>query len=84
MPLTHVSRSTWYILVAIYVSMFAMGVATLLYANHVATENSRKWCHLLVTLDEAYQQTPPQSPAGRRVADDIHHLRTDLHCGGKR
>lgn len=82
MPLTHrpFSRSTWWLLVVICASQFAMVIGGILYTNHVAAENARKWCNLLVTLDEAYQANPPPSAIGKRVASDIHNLRTDLRC----
>lgn len=84
-PLTHrISRSTWYLLVVIYVSMAALVFANTLYTNNVAESNARKWCHLLVTLDEAYKATPPRTDTGQRVADDIHNLRADLRCGHRR
>lgn len=44
-------------------------------------EADRRWCRMLTTLDEAYQAAPPQSETGRRLAADIHELRTDLGCG---
>lgn len=83
MPLTHIGKATWYLLVAIYVSMFAAVGVTAWYANRVADENSRKWCDLLVTLDEAYQEHPPQTPAGQRAAADIHDLRTEFGCSSR-
>lgn len=83
-PLTHrISRSTWYLLAAIYVSMFALTVANVFYTNRVAETNARKWCALLVTLDETYQRQAPQTAPGRQVAADIHQLRTDIRCAAK-
>lgn len=80
-PLTHgISRSTWYLLVVIYVSLFALAFANMWYTNRVAEQNTRKWCNLLVTLDEAYQEHPPQTEAGQRAARDIHQLRTEFDC----
>lgn len=84
-PLTHrVSRSTVYVLVVIYLSMAAMVAASILYSNYVSRVNEQKWCHLLVTLDSSYRANPPQTPAGRNVAADIHRLLADLRCGSKR
>lgn len=76
-------RSTWYGLAVVLVSMFAMVAANMLYTNYIAEQDAQKWCHLLVTLDEAYQAQPPTSPTGRQVAADTHQLRLDLHCAGK-
>jgi hypothetical protein len=82
MPLTHrpFSRSTWYVLAVIAATQFLMIIGGILYTNHVAQANSRKWCTLLTTLDAAYRQTPPQTPTGQQVASDIHALRADLRC----
>lgn len=86
MPLTHrpFSRSTWWLLAIICASQFAMVIGGILYTNHVAEANSRKWCAFLTTLDDAYQQNKPQSPTGRQLATDIHNLRHDLRCPAHR
>lgn len=42
--------------------------------------NDRKWCALLVQLDDAYKGTPPSTTVGQNVADAIHRLRVDLGC----
>lgn len=43
-------------------------------------EADRRWCELLITLDDAYGATPPQSSTGQRLAADVHNLRVDLGC----
>ncbi len=43
-------------------------------------KNDRKWCSLLITMDDAYQSSTPSSPVGVRVALAIHTLRNDLGC----
>ena len=78
---TNVPRAMWYLLLVIYVSMFAFTVVSLLYTDHVATQNEQKWCHLLSTLDTAYSQTPPKTESGVRVAADVHKLLEQLNCG---
>jgi hypothetical protein len=72
-----------YLMIVIYASLFASVVASLLYTNHVAQQNERKWCHLLTTLDSSYRRTPPRTESGQQVAADIHGLLANLHCGGK-
>jgi hypothetical protein len=77
----------WYALLAVLVSLLLLGGGGWWYTTYAigrqdATEreNDRRWCELLGTLDEAYQGTPPQSELGRRLAADIHALRTELGC----
>ncbi len=82
MPLTRISKSTWYLLTVIYASMLGMTVLSMVYAQHVANESSRNWCATVGTLDDAYQQQPPASALGQKLARDIHNLRARLHCKG--
>jgi hypothetical protein len=79
-PGTHFNKTQWYALLAIFASMFALTAVSLGYANYVANESSRKWCELVVTLDDTYTQTPPSTPSGRKVAQEIHNLRNSLKC----
>lgn len=81
MPLTHhISRSTWYVLVVIYMSMFAAVGVTMVYANRTAEVNNRRWCTLLVTLDDGYRAHPPVTDTGRQTAAAIASLRRDFRC----
>lgn len=77
----------WYLLVAVVVSMMLLAAAGIVYTNwaigrqdKAERENDRRWCEMLVTLDDAYGSSPPQSELGRRLAADIHKLRIDLGC----
>ena len=77
----------WYALVVTVSSVALLALAGVLYTNYslgeadkTERENDRRWCQLLVTLDDAYSTVPPTSALGRRVADAIHALRTDLEC----
>lgn len=85
-PLTHrISRSTWYILVVIYVSMFAAVLATVLYANRVADQNNRRWCGVLRVYHEAYQQNPPPTTQrGRDIQAQLEQLYADFRCDSVR
>lgn len=83
----HFTKTTWYVLLMVYVSFIAMALAGVAYTNHVAAkerasaaENDHKWCRLLTVLDDAYNQAPPQTPTGKRVATEVHTLRVELHC----
>lgn len=59
---------------------FLAAGASMLYANRVARESNRQWCDIVVTMDDSYRQTPPQTPAGRKFADAIAKLRNDFGC----
>lgn len=85
-PLTHgVSRSTWYMLVVIYVSMFAAVAATMIYANHVASESNRRWCGVLRTFHDAYAQNPtPPNQRGQEIQTQLEQLYVDFHCASVR
>lgn len=82
MPLTHaISRSTMYLLVVIYVSMFAAVGATMTYANHVADEGNRRWCGVLRTFHEAYERNPqPPTERGRDIQTQLEALYQDFDC----
>ena len=81
MPLTHrVSRSTWYLLLVIYTSMMAMALGSIVYANHVATRSAQQWCSVINTIDDAYRAQPPTTPTGKKIAAEMHELRTNLRC----
>lgn len=77
----------WYLLVVTFAATLLLAVLGVLYTNwsisrqdKAERENDRRWCEMLVTLDDAYGSTPPQSELGRRLAADIHKLRIDLGC----
>lgn len=73
-------RRGWYVLVVSFVAAFMAAAAAMIYANRVAHESERKWCGIVVTLDDAYDVNPPETPAGRRIADDLARLRADFGC----
>lgn len=81
-PLTHrISRSTWYVLVVIYVSMFAAVAATMIYTNHVAQVNAQKWCGVLRVYHDAYQHNPPPpTQLGKDIQAQLEGLYADFHC----
>lgn len=77
----------WYALVAICVAMALLVAGGMGYTSYVDGEREaaereadRRWCQLLVTLDQAYSAVPPSTELGRRVAGAIHTLRVDLDC----
>lgn len=84
-----------YALLVVFVTMVVVGVANVLYTNHVddqrradqarsdraATEAARaSSCELIVAFDELYKETPPTTPAGVRVAAVWRTYRAQLGC----
>ncbi|MEU8334789.1 hypothetical protein [Micromonospora tulbaghiae] len=74
-----------------FVVVVAFGAASVLYANvraeraerraeQIDRESNRRWCGVVTTLDDAYRQTPPQTPAGKKIAKDIAELRIEFGC----
>lgn len=70
----------WYALAVIVLSTLTMALLAIGIAQHTARESERKWCSIVVTLDDAYRQTPPSSTVGRQLAADMAQLRRDLGC----
>lgn len=81
-PLTHhISRSTWYVLAVIYLSMFAAVLSTMLYANYVAEQNNRRWCGVLRIYHNAAQTGPqPATQYGKDILAQLEQLYADFHC----
>lgn len=82
----------WYAMTVTFVVMVAFAAASVLYANHAAEqaerraeqidrESNRRWCALLVTMDDAYESSPPSSEIGRTMAYQVSRLRTEFGCG---
>lgn len=70
----------WQTLVVALVFAVAAAATSMFYANRVAAQAGQRWCGIVTTLDDAYRQTPPQTPAGRKIARDIRQLRADFDC----
>lgn len=72
-----------YALILAYVTAILIGVGSVVYTGIAVGENNRKWCDLLIPLDDAYTGNPqqrPQTAIGKQVAASIHRLRTDFEC----
>ena len=70
----------WYAMTVTFVVTIAFAATSVIYTNKVARENQRQWCGVVTTMDDAYRQTPPQTPAGRKIATDIAQLRVEFGC----
>lgn len=74
----------WYAILSLVVACVVIAGVSVQYANYVDRKSNQRWCDLLSTLDDAYKSSPPQSPAGEKVAADIARLRKDFGCGTQR
>lgn len=54
----------------------------IIYTNRKAVEADRRWCDMIIGLDDNYRAAPPGSLPPRTVvfAKQIHKLRQDLRC----
>lgn len=70
----------WYAMTVTFLVTIVFAAASVLYSNQIARDSQRKWCGIIVTMDESYRRTPPQTPAGREIAADVRQLRKDFDC----
>lgn len=76
------TRKPLYQLAVILVSFLLLTAGGVLYTNWVQKDSERKWCDLMVTLDNSYQPNYDKlSGPGKSVADQIHRLRREFSCG---
>lgn len=69
-----------YAAVVVFVTFIALMLANVWYVNRVDRDSARQICGLLIVLDDAYGQTPPQTQLGRNIAEEIHRYRQRLGC----
>lgn len=72
---------TGYALLMVLITAVLVGVACICVSTHQQTENNRKFCSLLKTLDTSGQ--PATTARGREIQPQIHALRLDLGCRRK-
>lgn len=70
----------WWAMLALFITCLLLTVGSLIYANNVARKSVQQWCNVVVTLDDAYRQAPPQTPTGKKLAAEMHDLRVKLDC----
>jgi hypothetical protein len=70
----------WYAWFALLLSTLGVGIGAVIIAVHVSAASDRKWCSVVVTLDDAWTETPPTTPAGVNLARDFARLRQHLDC----
>jgi hypothetical protein len=74
------TRRVWVALVTVFITCLAMNVGSLIYANNVARRSAQQWCSVVITIDDSYKDVPPQTPVGKKLAGEMHELRTKLEC----
>lgn len=86
-PSPGVGFKLWYLLVSMIVTLVIVAALGWVYTGRVDRENDRanelndrKWCNLLIVLDDSYKEAPPTSRTGQLVATSIRKLRNDLGC----
>lgn len=73
-PLTHrVSRSTWYLLAMIYVSIIAVVVVSIWYTSYTVDQNNRKLCGVL----RVFHEGPTSNSQIRMQLDKLY---VEFHC----
>lgn len=63
-----------------WLALFLMTVGAMILTVWVNASSDRKWCSVVTTLDNAWAESPPTTPAGRNLARDFHELRGQLGC----
>lgn len=75
-----IPKGVMYALIVSYVCALVSAIIAIQYANYVDRQSNQQWCTLIVSVDDAYQESPATNPSGKRVAESIHKLRTDFGC----
>lgn len=74
----------WRVLVVVLVTaVLGLGLALAVALRALAVAHQRS-CGLVVALDEAYRDLPPQTPTGREVAAQVAALRDTYDCPAAR
>jgi hypothetical protein len=62
------------------VSMMLLAVMSIQYAAYVDRKSNQQWCGLVTAMDDEYARTPPATPTGIGIAEEIHKLRIAFEC----
>lgn len=80
-PIRKIPPGTWYLLAVIYASLFLAVLGNMLYTNHVADVNNRKWCGLLGAYHDAYANNPePPTQLGKDIKAQLEARYVDFRC----
>lgn len=64
-------HSGWLLLMAVLCMIMTLVLSVLVNARMTAS-NERRACGTLLALIEAYEETPPSTPAGRKIEKAYH------------
>ncbi|KAB1912087.1 hypothetical protein [Micromonospora sp. AMSO31t] len=81
---SHLGSRTTRLMITSFVFALVATISSMVYANSVARHSVQDLCALVVTLDDTYRATPPQTPTGRQIAEQLRELRTRLDCPSAR
>lgn len=69
-------------LAVLVVLLISFTAANLYWTSRIVQSDQKKWCDLLVTLDNAdHHAPPPKTKFGQRLILDFHILRENHGCG---
>ncbi len=77
----------WYDLTAILISVLlciGLGLFNIWYTQTEAHHTEQKFCRVIGVQVNAYDETPPKTPTGIKVAAAMKQLAHDLNCEGTR
>jgi hypothetical protein len=76
----HLGSRTTRVMIVSFLFALVATISSMVYANAVARHSVQNLCDLVVTLDDTYRATPPQTPTGRHLAHQMSDLRSRLDC----
>lgn len=69
-----------YVLLVQLLSIAVMVTFVFEYTQRQITENDRKFCAAIASVDDAYTENPPTTQAGKNIAERWHELRAEFQC----
>lgn len=75
-----ITKGALYGLIIAYVSVFVVAFVAIQYSNYVDRKSNQRWCSIITTLDDTYKQQPPSTVLGKKLAKDMHELRSEFEC----
>lgn len=84
---TALSKPRWYALLMVVLSMIVLTGLSVGWTSYVdgqreqsEREADRRWCVLLVIVDDAYSDAPPTTETGRRLAEAYRQMLKAFDC----
>jgi len=73
------TRRGWAIMVYL-LSVLALALGSFIYTGYAVSQEERKWCGLLETIDIVNHSVPPGTTNTRLIALEIHNLVVTYGC----